>query len=79
MAKKKPEAQKANYIIGAPWPGKEGQIADYNYWGVVHWGTMEEAEQLLSVIQEKVAYQNDRSSWQPKAKDFQIYQVVPIK
>ena len=72
--------QKANYIIGAPWPGKEGQISDYNYWGVVHFGTMEEAVQLLEVVKDRILRTDDRKyDWQPKAEDFQIYQVVPIK
>jgi hypothetical protein len=75
-----PEAQKANYVIGAPWPGKEGQIADYNYWGTVHFGTMEEAVQLLEVIKDRILRTHDRKyDWQPKAEDYQIYQVVPIK
>ena len=82
MAKKKPEAQKANYVIGAPWPKGGGSICDYNYWGVVHFGTMEEAEVLLKQIQQRIARDEEdekRYSFQPTSEDFQIYQVVPIK
>jgi hypothetical protein len=70
--------QKANYVIAAPWPDSDGALCTYNIFGEVHFGTMKEAYDLLGVIQEKIA-RDDRHSYEPKAEDFQIYQVVPIK
>lgn len=78
MAKKKPEAQKANYVIGAPWPNGKGSICTYNIFGEVHFGTMSEAEDALIYVKRQIS-KDDRRDYQPKAEDFQIYQVVPIK
>jgi hypothetical protein len=44
---------KLNYAIGHYWDDETGAVGCYNYFGEVHYGTIEEAQVMLEYVQEK--------------------------
>lgn len=44
---------KFNYAIGHYWNDESGSIGCYSYFGEVHYGTMEDAENMLDYVQGK--------------------------
>ncbi len=44
---------KLNYAIGHYWDDETGSVGCYNYFGEVHYGTIEEAQVMLEYVQEK--------------------------
>ena len=59
---------KLNYSIGHYWDDESGSVGCYNYFGEVHYGTIEEAKQTL----EYVKYKSPDHDW----KIFQLVKVV---
>jgi hypothetical protein len=55
-----------NFVIGHYWPKTE-QIGTYTYFGDVHYGSVEDANDFLKYAKEK---EPDR--------DWQIFKVVPV-
>lgn len=73
----------ASYVIGAPWPKQPNEICVYMVHGTdVFSGTLRQAESTLSYVKAMVEHESktrERYDWQPRAEDYQIYQLVPIK
>ena len=67
-----------NYVIAAPVPIKHEALSAYNIFGVVHHGTLEDAEVTLKTVKEKIERDRYRSSYSPKAKDYKIYKLTQI-
>jgi hypothetical protein len=44
---------KFNYVIGHYWEDSLGSVGTYNYFGEVHFGTMEEASDMLEYVKNK--------------------------
>jgi hypothetical protein len=72
MAQKK-QPKKFSYAVGHYWEGESGSVGVYNYFGEVHYGTMEEAISTLNYVQ-------DKNKKEPKAdrKDWRIFQLIEI-
>jgi hypothetical protein len=72
VAKKKP-AKKFNYAVGHYWEGESGSVGVYNYFGEIHHGTMEEARDFLTYVQEK-----DKVKKRADRRDWRIFQLVEV-
>ena len=72
MAKKK-TARQFNYAVGHYWDSEQGSVGVYNYFGEVHFGTLEEAQHTLKYVQGK-------DQQQPKSdrRDWRIFQLVEV-
>jgi hypothetical protein len=44
---------KLNYAIGHYWQEEAGSVGCYNYFGEVHYGTIEEANDMLEYVKTK--------------------------
>ena len=71
MAKTK--LKKFNYAVGHHWEEEAGSVGVYNYFGQVHYGTMEEAKDFLQYVKDKdkMEPKKDRRNW----KIFQLIEV----
>lgn len=72
MAKKK-QSQKFNYAVGHYWETELGSVGTYNYFGEVHYGTMEEAKNTLAYVQGK-----DKKEPKEDRRDWRIFQLVEV-
>jgi hypothetical protein len=55
-----------NYAIGRYWNGHTGGVCIYTYGNEVHYGTLENAQELLKYVNEK------------DDNEYQIFEVTPI-
>ena len=72
MPKKKP-AKKFSYAVGHYWESESGSVGVYNYFGEVHHGTMEEAQNFLKYVQDK-----DKKEPKVDRKDWRIFQLIEV-
>jgi hypothetical protein len=72
MAKKK-QARKFNYAVGHYWEGESGSVGAYNYFGEVHYGTMEEARYTLEYVQGR-----DKNLTKSERRDWRIFQLIEV-
>ena len=72
MAKKK-TAKPFSYAVGHYWEGESGSVGVYNYFGEVHYGTMEEAQHTLKYVQDK-----DKKEPKVDRKDWRIFQLIEV-
>lgn len=56
-----------NYCIGYYWSPDSKQLGTYTYFGVVHYGTMKDAEGMLEYVKGRGG-----------KYDYQIFKVVPL-
>lgn len=70
---KRKQQKKFNYAVGHYWEGEAGSVGVYNYFGQVHYGTMEEAQNLLKYVQ-------DKNKKEPKVdrRDWRIFQLIEV-
>jgi hypothetical protein len=71
MAKK--QALKFNYAVGHHWTDSSGSVGVYNYFGEVHYGTLEEANHMLKYVQDK-----DKKSPKTDRRDWKIFMLVEV-
>lgn len=71
MAKTK--SKKFNYAVGHYWEGESGSVGTYNYFGEVHYGTMEDAKHTLAYVQGK-----NKNLTKSERRDYKIFQLVEI-
>lgn len=71
MAQK--QAIKFNYAVGHYWEGESGSVGVYNYFGEVHFGTMEEAQSTLKYVQGK-----DKQQAKADRRDWRIFQLIEV-
>ena len=69
MAKK--QAKQFNYAVGSYWEGDSGSVGCYAYHSEVHYGTMEDAQNFLTYVQ------NQKKTKAEKAK-YKIFQLVEV-
>jgi hypothetical protein len=69
MAKK--QAKQFNYAVGFYWEGDSGSVGCYAYHSEVHYGTMEDAQNFLTYVQ------NQKKTKAEKAK-YKIFQLVEV-
>ena len=71
MAKKK--AKEFNYAVGFYWKDDSGAVGCYAYGSEVHYGTLEEAKNFLT-------YVNNKQKVRPKAErnEYKIFQLVEV-
>jgi hypothetical protein len=65
--------RKFNYAVGHYWEGESGSVGVYNYFGEVHYGTMEEATSTLKYVQGK-----DKQQPNADRKDWRIFQLIEV-
>ncbi len=70
---KKKQAKKFNYAVGQYWEGETGSVGTYNYFGEVHYGTMEDAQNFLKYVESR---QEDKKKSDRKV--YKIFQLVEI-
>jgi hypothetical protein len=70
MTKKK-QAKQFNYAVGHYWEGESGSVGCYAYYSEVHYGTMEDAQNFLTYVQ------NQKKTKAEKAK-YKIFQLVEV-
>jgi hypothetical protein len=72
MSKKK-QAKKFNYAVGFYWEGDSGSVGCYYSGSEVHYGTLEEAKNFLT-------YVNNKQKVRPKAErnEYKIFQLVEV-
>ena len=67
----KKQVKKFNYAVGHYWEGESGSVGTYNYFGEVHYGTMEDARDFLAYVQS----QKKTKAEKEKYKIFQLVEV----
>ena len=72
MAKKK-QSKQFNYAVGHYWEGESGSVGVYNYFGEVHYGTMEEANNFLKYVQGQ-----DKKHPKADRRDWRIFQLIEV-
>jgi hypothetical protein len=69
MAKK--QAKQFNYAVGFYWEGESGSVGCYAHHSEVHYGTMEDAQNFLTYVQ------NQKKTKAEKSK-YKIFQLVEV-
>ena len=72
MAKKK-QAKKFMYGVGFYWEGDSGSVGLYAYGSDTFYGTMEDAQNFLTYVQE----QNKKKKVADR-KDYKIFQLIEV-
>jgi hypothetical protein len=68
---------KCNFVIAAHW-GDSDRLSTYTLYGTdVHFGTMEEAEEILETVKNKIDNE-ERARNHPQKNDYQIFQLIPV-
>jgi hypothetical protein len=63
--------KKFNYAVGRYWEGESGSVGCYNYFGEVHYGTMEDAKHTLAYVQ-------SQKKTKAEKEQYKIFQLVEI-
>lgn len=72
-------SSEGSFVIAAPWPNSPKHLCHYTLGGItVFDGTLENAEAVLEQVKYNIRNETDRTSYHPKADDYQIFQLVPI-
>jgi hypothetical protein len=77
---KKKEQQKFSYAVGRPWDPEDpkSSICIYAYHSEVHFGTMEEAKQFRTYVNEQTARDHKTEKKSGKPPKYRIYQLIEI-
>jgi hypothetical protein len=59
--------------VGHYWEGESGSVGVYNYFGEVHYGTMEEAKDFLKYCQGQ-----QKTKPKDQRRDYRIFQLVEV-
>jgi hypothetical protein len=70
---KKKQAKQFNYAVGHYWEGESGSVGTYAYGNEIFHGTMEEARDFLTYVQEK-----DKVKKRADRRDWRIFQLVEV-
>ena len=68
----KQQARKFNYAVGFYWPDGNGSVGVYNYFGEVHYGTIEDARDSRTYCQ------NQSDNKGKDKREYKIFQLVEI-
>ena len=69
----KKQVKKFNYAVGHYWEGESGSVGTYNYFGEVHYGTMEDAKHTLAYVQSQ-----EKEKPRLNRRDYKIFQLIEV-
>lgn len=69
------EKPKFNYVVGFYWPEGNGSVGAYNYFGEVHYGTLEDAKELQRYCQAKLDNVDEDGE---DIREYRIFQLVRV-